>query len=168
MLRAKSPQTACSNAPHSAGWQVLRGSQIICIHKMIWQIKTTLAHRPGRAARLRRLLADQQVSLIRLVPKLWATAERIRLGLIDLRFKVHRELSARCAVEPHPAARFLPDYAYFAWFCLWLTFQPPTARKQKAGSFKNLAGIFGLNFQVGTNFQESGGRPIMACVSESK
>jgi hypothetical protein len=29
---------------------------------LIWQIKTTLAHGHGRAALLRRLLADQQVS----------------------------------------------------------------------------------------------------------
>jgi hypothetical protein len=65
---------------------------------MAWQIKATLAHRHGRAALLRRLLADQQVSLVGLIPKLWASAECIRLGLIDLRFKVHRELLARCAV----------------------------------------------------------------------
>jgi hypothetical protein len=66
---------------------------------MAWQIKAPLAHRQGRAVLLRRLLADQRVSLVGLVPKLWAAAERIRLGLIDFRFKVHRELLARCAVR---------------------------------------------------------------------
>jgi len=42
----------------------------------IWRIKTTLAHRHGRAALLRRLLADPQVSPTKLavVPMLIETA----------------------------------------------------------------------------------------------
>jgi hypothetical protein len=43
---------------------------------VLWQIKTTLAHWPGRAALLRRLLVDQQVSPTGLafVPMLIETA----------------------------------------------------------------------------------------------